>query len=84
MATINAYRSTITKAYSISEIGSGYSLTPWGHNTPYYEGYSEPVIIETGLRLAESNSGAVYLYGATGGGYTLNEAIALGLAQVVG
>ena len=41
MSTVKIYKVTRTKAYMMSEQGTGFSLTPWGNNTPDYEGYDD-------------------------------------------
>lgn len=42
MKTVMIYKVTCTKAYFASqEIGEGFSLTPFGQNTPHYEGYDD-------------------------------------------
>jgi hypothetical protein len=41
MSTVKIYTRTITKGQMISECGTFPSLSPWGDNTPYYEGYDD-------------------------------------------
>jgi len=38
MKTVRIYKINCTRAFMVSEQGGGYSLTPWGKNTPYYQG----------------------------------------------
>jgi hypothetical protein len=35
---VKIYKITCTRAFMANEQGTGYSLTPWGRNTPHYQG----------------------------------------------
>jgi len=41
MNTITLYKVTCTKAYQMTEQGTGYSLHPWSGNTEHYEGHDD-------------------------------------------
>ncbi len=45
-----AHRIVIRRGYSIWEEGDGYGFEPWSNEGAYYEGYSEPVVIELSPR----------------------------------
>ena len=86
MAKIKGYQITCTEAYSIWEQGTGYSLSPWGNDTPYYKGYGEEIDIELaeGCEVAESQSGEALVYQVGERiGMPLSAAIAVGLARVM-
>ena len=64
MKTITLHHVTCTKAFSMYEQGSYWSLQPWGNNTDRYEGYSEPVEFECpdNLSLAMTTGGRELLF----------------------
>ena len=69
MNTVTMYKVTCTKAYQMSEQGSGYSLRPWGSNTADYEGHDDGVenyTLPDGYTLAECNGGTEELYDEKG------------------
>ena len=41
MTKVTLYKVTCTKAYSMWEQGEGFSLSAWGDNTLYSEGYDD-------------------------------------------
>lgn len=41
MATITIYKVTCHKGYKMSDAGANYSYEPWGHDTPYFEGWDD-------------------------------------------
>lgn len=83
--TVKAYRVTVTEAWSIDEVGEGYSWRPWGANTRAYRGSDQEVQVgvPNGAELAESESGELLLY-HEGSAYTCNEALAAGVASFLG
>lgn len=57
MTTTKIYHNTCTKAYMMSEQGSGFSLRPFGNNTEYYEGFDDggvDYVLPNGFAIAES------------------------------
>ena len=71
MNTVTLYKVECTKAYQMSEQGSGYSLSPWsslspwGNNTAYYEGHDDGgrlYALPEGYTLAESQGGTDELF----------------------
>ena len=65
MNTVTIYKVTCTKAYQISEQGTGYSLNPWGSNTAHYEGHDDGgklYGLPEGYTVAESRGGTDELY----------------------
>lgn len=66
MKTVKLYKITCTKAFVASaELGSGFSLTPWGNDTEYYEGYDDggkDYILPDGYEVAKSNGGTMEIY----------------------
>lgn len=84
---ITGHKVTCTQGYRIDEQGTGYSLQPWGQNTPYFEGYSEPVEVDLNDRyeVADSAMGEPMIYPKDGSerGRDLGEAITMGIAKVV-
>jgi len=69
MGTATIYKVTCTKAYMMSEQGTGYSLQPWGNNTVDYEGYDDggkTYTLPDGYEVAESNGGTLELYNPQG------------------
>jgi len=86
MTTITAYKVTTTKAYMADECGTGYSLTPWGRNTAYYEGYDEPVTVELADDCEVVDHDGIPMISRQGDDCVmyLREAILMGYAKVVG
>ena len=65
MKTIKIYKVTNTEAYMMSEIGSGYSLYPYGKQTRYYKGYDDggvDYIIPDGYTVEEGNDERLHFY----------------------
>jgi len=57
MKTVRIYKIDCTRAFMASEQGTGYSLTPWGKNTPHYQGSDDGgtyYILPDGFELAET------------------------------
>lgn len=66
---IKIYRITCTKAYMMGEQGTGYSLRPWGDNTPHYEGYDDggaEYVLPDGYTVAMSRCGLLEIYDPRG------------------
>lgn len=76
MATAKIYTVTCYKAYEAYATGTRYSLHPWGHNTPDYEGEDDGGVDYTlpdGYEVSESNSGSLYIYDRDGQRCALGE-----------
>ena len=75
MQTVTIYKVTITKAYVASmELGTHFSLAPWGNNTAHYEGYDnggKAYELPQGFNIAESNGETLEFYGPDGDHYAL-------------
>jgi hypothetical protein len=74
MTTVKIYKTTCTKSFMMGEQGTGYSLSPWGDDTEYYEGYDDGGEIYTlpnGYEVAQSKSGTDELYDEAGNHCTL-------------
>lgn len=73
--TVKIYKKTITKAYVASmELGTFFSLSPWGNDTDHYEGYDDGgklYELPEGFKVAESNGGTLEIYDAKGTHYEL-------------
>ena len=72
--TVTIYEIECSRAYSMSEQGVGYSLSPWGSNTEYYEGDDdggEEYDLPDGFEVAESNAGTLEIYVPDGSHYSL-------------
>jgi hypothetical protein len=68
-AKVTIYRIVCTRAYQMAEQGSGYSLRPWGENTPCYEGSDDggrEYLLPDGYTVAMSNGGTEEIYGPDG------------------
>lgn len=66
---ITIYRITRTRAYAMSEQGTGYSLRPWSGNTEYYEGYDDggmEYVLPEGYCVAMSQGGTEEIYDRRG------------------
>jgi len=76
MEKVTLYKVTITKAYVASkELGTHFSLSPWGNDTDHYEGYDDggkQYEMPKGFCIAESNSGSLDFYGPDGNHYALS------------
>lgn len=49
----------------MSEQGEGFSLQPWGRNTPYYQGYDDggkEYLLPAGFEVAETQFGEKAIY----------------------
>lgn len=76
MATARIYTVSCYKAYEAYATGTRYSLHPWGHNTPDYEGEDDggvDYLLPDGYEVAESISGSLYIYDSEGGACALAE-----------
>ena len=65
LQTVTLYKVTTTKAYMMSELGSGYSLKPWGNDTTYYEGYDDggrQYVLPDDYYLGETKYGEPMIY----------------------
>lgn len=66
MGTVKIYKGTVTKAHMASmELGSGFGLTPWGEDTPEYEGYDDggrDYILPDGYEIAKTKYGEIAIY----------------------
>jgi hypothetical protein len=54
--TVRLYRITVRKAYMMCEQGDGWSLTPWGRDTEYYEGSDDggrEYVLPAGYRVGD-------------------------------
>jgi hypothetical protein len=63
--TVKIYKSVCTKGYMLSEQGEGASLTGWGSNTEYYEGYDDggkDYALPEGYSLGKTASGEVAIF----------------------
>ena len=66
---IKVYKTTCTSAYMACEQGEGYSLSPWGDNTDYYQGYDDggqDYILPDGYKLAETKSAELMIFDQAG------------------
>ena len=70
MKKVTLYKVTITKAYIASmELGSHFSLSPWGMDTAEYGGYDDggkEYEMPNDFCVAESNGGSLEFYGPDG------------------
>ena len=75
MERVTIFKITVTKAYVASmELGSHFSLSPWGSDTDHYEGYDDggkQYALPEGFSVAESNSGSFEFYGPDGDHYAM-------------
>jgi hypothetical protein len=78
MKKVTIYKITVTKAYVASmELGTRYSLSPWGENTTEYEGYDDgghQYELPEGFFVAESQGGSLEFYGANDAHFVLASA----------
>lgn len=64
---VKLYKITITKAYMMSEQGTGYSLTPWSGNNVDYEGYDDggrDYLLPEGYKVGETVDGTIAIFDA--------------------
>lgn len=69
MNTVTIYKVECTKAYQMTEQGTGYSLSPWGNDTEYYEGHDDGGRLYTlpeGYTVAQCNGGTEEIYDEQG------------------
>ena len=69
MATVTIYKVDCTRAYMMSEQGTGYSLEPWGSNTDYYEGDDDggrEYVLPDGYKVAPNTIGEPCIWDAAG------------------
>jgi hypothetical protein len=67
MNTVKLYKITRTKTYMMCEQGEGFSLYPWGSNTPSCEGEDDggkDYILPDGYHIGETKSGEKMIYDA--------------------
>jgi len=65
MTTVTIYENECTKGYSIHDVGSGFSLRPWGQNTEYFEGFydgGKKYELPSGYIVGMSNGGTEEIY----------------------
>lgn len=69
MHTVKIYKVERTRAYQMAELGAGYSLRPWGNNTPYYDGDDDggqEYVLPDGYEVAMSGVGTEEIYDRSG------------------
>lgn len=84
---VNAYRIQVEQAYEASAVGHRLSFDRWSGDTRDYRGWDEPVRVwvPDGSELATGQLGDTLLFLAGEKvGYTLQEAMASGLARYAG
>jgi hypothetical protein len=67
--TIRIYRVECTEAFTMYELGAGYSLEPWGKDTDYYKGGDdggEEYQLGPGYEVADDMTGTPQIYNAAG------------------
>lgn len=81
---IDAYRIKTTEAYRMDEIGTGYSLSPAGEGSRYYQQDSEPVKLSVpeDTEIVDDPASPDWLI-CGGKAYHLSEMLGLGLARVL-
>lgn len=65
MKTVKIYKVTCTNAFLASDQGTGFSLSPWGSNTPNYQGYDDggrDYVLPDGYIIAKSEGGSLGFY----------------------
>jgi hypothetical protein len=65
MSKVKIYKVTCTKAYQMAEQGEGFSLTPWGKDTEYYDGFDDggkDYELPDGFKLAQTIDGTPAIY----------------------
>lgn len=84
---VTIYKNTCTKAFMMSEQGTGFSLSPWGEDTAEYEGYDDggqEYLLPEGFTVAESKGGTMEIYDEKGKHCTLFKAKNGGPAIIAG
>jgi hypothetical protein len=65
MDQIRIYKVSCDEAYMMDEVGEGYSLSPWGEDTPYYAGGDDggtDYALPRGVEVGQMVSGETALY----------------------
>ena len=63
--TVKLFKVICTNAYQMSEQGENYSLSPWGRDTEYYQGFDDggkQYILPEGYSVSDSTMGELQIY----------------------